>query len=82
MSGPNEYNRHIIEQFRVNGGNTDFHGPVLLLTTTGATSGQPHTTPLGYASDSNRLYALVARLCRLSGENHPADPGHHPDTHP
>ena len=45
----NDYNRHLIEEFRANGGkvNGQFeHTPLLLLTTTGAKSGQHRTTPL------------------------------------
>lgn len=60
MSGPNEYNRHIIEQFRANGGETDFPGPVALLTTIGAKSGLPRTTPVGYARDGDRLVVIAS----------------------
>jgi hypothetical protein len=31
MSGPNNYNQHIIEQFRANGGKADYPGPLVLL---------------------------------------------------
>ncbi|HEX3269663.1 MAG TPA: nitroreductase/quinone reductase family protein [Ktedonobacterales bacterium] len=60
MSGPNEYNQRIIEQFRAMGGETDFPGPVILLTTTGAKSGQPRTTPLGYSTDGDRLVVIAS----------------------
>jgi deazaflavin-dependent oxidoreductase (nitroreductase family) len=60
MSEPNTYNHHLIEQFRATGGNTDFPGPLLLLTTTGAKSGQPRTTPLAYATDGDRLVVVAS----------------------
>jgi deazaflavin-dependent oxidoreductase (nitroreductase family) len=60
MSGPNTYNQHIIEQFRSTGGTTDFPGPVVLLTTTGAKSGQPRTTPVGYARDGDDLIIIAS----------------------
>jgi deazaflavin-dependent oxidoreductase (nitroreductase family) len=60
MSGPNNYNQHIIEQFRANDGKTDFPGPVILLTTTGAKSGRPRTTPLGYSTDGDRLVVIAS----------------------
>lgn len=44
-----DFNLKIIEEFRANGGETfgPFKGrPLLLLTTTGAKSGETHTTPL------------------------------------
>jgi len=46
-----EYNQRIIEEFRTNEGNVGgpFAGaPMVLLTSTGANSGRPHTTPLVY----------------------------------
>ncbi|SNS27933.1 nitroreductase/quinone reductase family protein [Actinomadura mexicana] len=49
-----DFNKHIIEEFRANGGRVGgpFEGGrLLLLTTTGARSGAPHTTPLGYLPD-------------------------------
>jgi len=60
MSGPNTYNQHIIEQFRSTGGTTDFPGTVVLLTTTGAKSGQPRTTPVGYARDGDDLIIIAS----------------------
>jgi deazaflavin-dependent oxidoreductase (nitroreductase family) len=60
MSGPNTYNHHIIEQFRATGGTTDYPGPVVLLTTTGAKSGQPSTTPLAYSQDGDQLVIIAS----------------------
>jgi deazaflavin-dependent oxidoreductase (nitroreductase family) len=54
----NEYNRRVIEEFRANGGHVGgpYAGmPLLLLTTTGARSGRPHTTPLAYLVDGDAL---------------------------
>jgi deazaflavin-dependent oxidoreductase (nitroreductase family) len=48
---PNDFNTQIIEEFRANDGvvGGDFTGaPMLLVTTTGARSGQSHVTPLVY----------------------------------
>lgn len=60
MSDGNTYNDHIIAQFRAQAGQTDFPGPVLLLTTIGAKSGQPRTTPLGYSRDGNQLIVIAS----------------------
>jgi len=57
-----DYNRRIIEEFRANGGKTfgTFRDqPLLLLTTTGAKSGERRTTPLVYTRDGDR-FVIVA----------------------
>ena len=41
-----EHNRRVIEEFRANGGKVQGWGPLILLTTRGAKSGQPRTYPL------------------------------------
>jgi deazaflavin-dependent oxidoreductase (nitroreductase family) len=54
----NEYNRRVIEAFRANGGEVGgpyAGGTMLLLTSTGARTGRPHTTPLMYLADGDRL---------------------------
>jgi deazaflavin-dependent oxidoreductase (nitroreductase family) len=57
------FNQQLIEQFRANGGKITegraAGGTLLLLTTTGARSGQPRTTPMGYSRDGDR-YLVVA----------------------
>ena len=61
---PNEFNTKIIEEFRANGGNVGgpFEGvPIVLLTTTGAKSGNPHTTPLAYLPDGERMVVFGSR---------------------
>ena len=58
-----DFNRQIIEEFRANGGETSgaFKGrPLLLLTTTGAKSGQQHTTPLVYTKDGERVVIIAS----------------------
>lgn len=59
-----DFNLKIIEEFRANGGETSgpFKGrPLLLLTTTGARSGEPRTTPLVYSKDGDR-YVIIASM--------------------
>jgi len=56
MSDQKEYNRTLIEDFRANQGAGPFAGrPLLLLTTTGAKSGQPRTMPMIYVPARERL---------------------------
>jgi deazaflavin-dependent oxidoreductase (nitroreductase family) len=52
-----DWNTRIIEEFRANGGKVAAFSwaTLLLLTTTGAKSGKPHTTPIIYLSDEDRL---------------------------
>jgi hypothetical protein len=54
MTNRNDYNRQVIEEFRANGGKVSGpyeHTPLLLLTTTGAKSGERRITPMGYLPD-------------------------------
>jgi len=54
----NDYNRRLIEEFRAHGGKVGgmWEGtPLLLLTTAGARSGEPRTTPMSYLPDGDRL---------------------------
>ena len=60
MSSPNNFNQQIIRQFRANGGKTDYPGPLVLLTTTGAKSGQPRTTPVAYSIDGAHLVIIAS----------------------
>jgi deazaflavin-dependent oxidoreductase (nitroreductase family) len=58
----NGWDRQIIEAFRANGGNVggQFAGtPLLLLTTTGAKSGEPRTRPLAYLSEGGHIYVFA-----------------------
>jgi len=60
----NEFNRQLIEEFRANGGKVSgvFAGaPLLLLTTTGARSGQPRVAPLAYTTDDSRWVVIASK---------------------
>src|ERR1700730_4504221 len=62
MNDLNDWDRRIIEEFRASGGNVGgpFTGvPLLLLTTTGAKSGEPRTRPLAYLSEGGRIYVFA-----------------------
>ncbi|MFE1175681.1 nitroreductase/quinone reductase family protein [Streptomyces sp. NPDC058773] len=70
---PIDFNRQIIEEFRANGGRVGgpFEGGrLLLLTTTGARSGAPHTTPLGYLPDEGGRVLVIASAA--GAPRHPA----------
>ena len=62
MSNPNSFNDGVVAEFRANGGKVGgpFAGaPMMILTTTGAKSGQPRTMPLVYTTDGDR-YVIIA----------------------
>lgn len=61
MSGPHNYNQQVIEHFRANEGKVSHPNPLLLLTTTGAKSGQPRTTPVAYSRDGDRLVIAASK---------------------
>jgi deazaflavin-dependent oxidoreductase (nitroreductase family) len=64
MSDMNDFNTQVIEEFRANGGKVGgpFAGaPMLLLTTTGAKSGQPRVAPLVYTTDGDRLVIIASK---------------------
>ena len=61
MSSPNSYNHTVIENFRANRGKVEGGGSLLLLTTTGAKSGQPRTTPLAYSIDGDHLIVAASK---------------------
>jgi deazaflavin-dependent oxidoreductase (nitroreductase family) len=62
---PNAFNQEVIEQFRQHNGTMTsgmFKGvPLLLLTTTGARSGQPRTTPLAHTEDADRYVVIASK---------------------
>ena len=63
MTDQNTYNRQLIEEFRAHRGKTGgpMEGrPLLLLTTTGAKSGQLRTTPMMYIPDGDRLLVIAS----------------------
>jgi deazaflavin-dependent oxidoreductase (nitroreductase family) len=57
----NQFNQSVIERFRHNGGKVTGWTRLLLLTTTGAKSGQPRTTPLAYSTDGDRLVIVASK---------------------
>ena len=60
----NDFNRAIIEEFRANGGRVggQFEGaPLLLLTSTGAKSGEVRTTPVVYLRDGEHLVIFASK---------------------
>ena len=64
MSDPNDWNRHIIEEFRANEGRVggSFQGaPMLLLTTTGRRTGERRTNPMMYLADGDRLLVFASK---------------------
>jgi deazaflavin-dependent oxidoreductase (nitroreductase family) len=61
MSGPSNYNQVVIETFRKNGGKVDGPNSLLLLTTTGARTGQSYTNPVAYSRDGDRLVILASK---------------------
>lgn len=57
-------NQRVVEEFRANRGKVGGRyagSQLLLLTTTGAKSGQPRTLPLGYTMDGERIVLIAAR---------------------
>jgi deazaflavin-dependent oxidoreductase (nitroreductase family) len=60
-AGPNDWNSQTIEAFRANEGKVSGMGDLLLLTTTGAKSGQRHTAPVMYLPDGDRLLIFASK---------------------
>jgi len=64
MTSINDFNRNLIAEFRENGGKvTGIFGnaPLLLLTTTGAKSGEPRTSPVVYTRDGDDYVVIASR---------------------
>jgi deazaflavin-dependent oxidoreductase (nitroreductase family) len=60
----NDFNAKVIDEFRANAGKVggSFEGaPMVLLTTTGAKSGQPRTSPLVYLADGDRILIFASK---------------------
>ncbi|WP_369170336.1 nitroreductase/quinone reductase family protein [Streptomyces sp. R28] len=60
---PNDFNQQVIDEFRANKGRVGgyFEGArLLLLTTTGARTGRPHTAPVGYLPDGGERVLVIA----------------------
>jgi deazaflavin-dependent oxidoreductase (nitroreductase family) len=62
MASANDHNTKVIEEFRANSGVVQGWGDanLLLLTTTGAKSGNRHTTPVAYSTDGDRLVVIAS----------------------
>ncbi len=64
-----EYNRQVIEEFREKRSKGQVEDrPRLLLTTKGARSGQPRTTPMMYIRDGDRLLVVASNA---GAQRHP-----------
>jgi deazaflavin-dependent oxidoreductase (nitroreductase family) len=64
MSDINDFNRNVIDEFRASGGKVTGmfeKAPLLILTATGAKSGQPRTFPVMYTRDGDRLVVAASR---------------------
>jgi deazaflavin-dependent oxidoreductase (nitroreductase family) len=64
MADMNDFNRSILDEFRANDGKVGgpFAGaPMLLLTTTGAKSGQARTAPMMYLPDGDRYVVFASK---------------------
>ncbi len=64
MTDWNDFNQQVIAEFRANAGQVggQFAGaPMLLLTTTGARSGQARTAPLVYTTDGDRFVIIASK---------------------
>ncbi|MET9832864.1 nitroreductase/quinone reductase family protein [Streptomyces sp. NPDC006385] len=70
---PNDFNQQVIDEFRAHKGRVGgyFEGArLLLLTTTGARTGRPHTTPVGYLPDGGDRVLVIASAA--GADKHPA----------
>ena len=64
MANTNDWNCQTVDEFRANGGKVGgfWEGkPLLLITTTGAKSGQRHTNPIMYLADGDRLLVFASK---------------------
>ncbi|HEX3511284.1 MAG TPA: nitroreductase family deazaflavin-dependent oxidoreductase [Solirubrobacteraceae bacterium] len=64
MADANDFNRGVIEEFRAHGGRVSgafADMPILLLTSTGARSGERRTTPVVYLRDGERLVVFASK---------------------
>lgn len=64
MTDMKDFNNQVIAEFRANGGKVGgmFEGaPMILVTTTGAKSGQPRVAPLVYTTDGDRIVIIASK---------------------
>lgn len=64
-----QFNQSLIPEFRANAGQVDGWESLLLLTTLGARTNQPHTTPLVYSTDGEHIIVVAAAV---GAPKHPA----------
>lgn len=60
----NDFNTNLINEFRANDGKVSgmfANAPLLLLTTTGAKSGQQRVSPLAFTTDEDRLIVIASK---------------------
>lgn len=72
MSAERDFNQRNIDEFRANGGKVggQFEGfPLLLLTSTGAKSGEPRVNPVAYFDIDGAIYVVGSAAGR---DRHPA----------
>jgi deazaflavin-dependent oxidoreductase (nitroreductase family) len=65
------FNKALVAEFRANGGKLSgqlANSTLMLLTTTGARTGESHVTPMGFVRDGER-YAVIA--ANAGAEKHP-----------
>lgn len=55
------YNSRVVEEFRSNGGHVEGWGPLILLSTKGAKSGQPRIYPLMSVPDEQNYIAVASK---------------------
>ena len=55
-----QMNEPVVAEFRARGGQVSRRYPVLLLTTTGAKTGEPRVTPLNFSVDGDRLVVIAS----------------------
>ena len=74
------FNRDVIIEFRANGGEVPGRKyPLILLTTTGAKSGLPRTTPLNYSTDGDRIIVIASKAAAPTHPNWYHNLVAHPD---
>src|SRR6266853_6294944 len=56
-----ERNKAVIEEFLARGGQVKGWAPLILLTTTGAKTGQPRIAPLMLVNDGDRIIAVASK---------------------
>jgi deazaflavin-dependent oxidoreductase (nitroreductase family) len=61
MSTPSAHNQQVIDAFRANGGKVEGRPLLVLLTTTGAKSGESHLTPVACLAHEDRYFIFASK---------------------